>query len=59
MAVIGKDKRGSGSKQNVGRKPTPYKTKTLYVRGVPEDIFDLCASLVDAEVQKYKLLNKC
>lgn len=57
MAIIGKDLRGSGSKKNVGRKPLYYKTKTVYKK-VPESIHDLCCSLVDAEIQKYKLLNK-
>lgn len=54
MAIKGKDLRGSGSKQNVGRKKTPYDTKTLYVRGVPIEIYDLCRSLVDAEKLKFK-----
>jgi len=49
-----KDLRGSGSKENVGRKSTPYETKTLYKRGVPIQIHDLCLSLVDAEVLKWK-----
>lgn len=46
--------RGSGSKKNVGRKKTPYKTKTLYKRGIPLEIYDICLSLVDAELLKFK-----
>lgn len=55
MAISGKDLRGSGDKSNVGRKATPFKTKTLSMRGVPEELHDLCRSLVDAEVQRFKL----
>lgn len=58
MATKGKDLRGSGDKTNVGRKKRPYKVKTVY-KEVPEDIHDLCCSLVDAEVLKWRLLNKC
>lgn len=58
MAIIGKDLRGSGNKKNVGRKSLPYASKKIY-KNVPEEIYDLCLSLIDAEVQKYKLLNKC
>ncbi|MBC7524803.1 MAG: hypothetical protein H7239_10225 [Flavobacterium sp.] len=47
-------KRGSGSKINVGRKKTPYITKTIHKRGIPTDIYDLCMSLVDAECLKFK-----
>lgn len=54
MAIKGKDLRGSGSKESVGRKRTPYEAKTLYVRGVPLEIHDLCRSLVDAEKLKFK-----
>lgn len=57
MAIQGKDLRGSGSKENVGRKPIKYKTKILYKR-IPESIYDLCASLVDAEKQKFILKNR-
>lgn len=52
-----KRKPGSGSKKNVGRKPLAYETKTVYKK-VPESIHDLCCSLIDAEIQKYKLKNK-
>lgn len=58
MATKGKDLRGSGDKSNVGRRKRTYEVKTVY-RTVPEDIHDLCCSLVDAEVLKWKLLNKC
>lgn len=49
-----KDLRGSGSKENVGRKKNPYITKTLSKRGIPIEIYDICLSLVDAEVLKFK-----
>lgn len=58
MAIFGKDLRGSGSKENVGRKAMAEKVKKIQ-RKVPEDIYDLCLLLIDAEIQKYKLLNKC
>jgi hypothetical protein len=52
-----KDGRGSGSKLNVGRKKLTYETKTVYKK-VPKTIHDLCCSLIEAEVQKYKNLIK-
>ena len=52
------EKRGSGSKENVGRKKTPYITKTLSKRGIPIEIYDICLSLVDAEVLKFKNMKK-
>lgn len=52
-----KDGRGSGSKKNVGRKKLTYETKILYKK-VPESIHNLCCSLVDAEILKYKLKIK-
>ena len=48
-----KDLRGSGSKENVGRKPRPYAFKRIS-KEVPESIYDLCLSLIDAEVLKFK-----
>lgn len=57
MAIIGKDLRGSGKKDNVGRKTLPYVSKKIY-KNVPADIYDICLSLIDAEVLKYKMLNK-
>jgi|LakMenEpi03Aug12_release.lakeMendotaPanAssembly.Ray.scaffolds.fasta_scaffold4645007_1 hypothetical protein len=57
MAIIGKDLRGSGSKINVGRKPLPYVSKKI-CKNVPEKIYDLCMSLIDAEILKWKLKNK-
>jgi hypothetical protein len=45
--------RGSGSKENVGRKKTPYITKRIN-KTVPAEIYDLCLSLVDAECLKFK-----
>lgn len=56
MAIKGKDLRGSGSKENVGRKKRPYIAKVVYKK-VPEEIHDLCCSLIDAEILKYKLKN--
>jgi len=46
-------KRGSGSKENVGRHKLTYKTKRIN-KTVPEAIFDLCLSLIDAECLKFK-----
>lgn len=51
------DLRGSGSKENVGRRKLTYVSKPIY-RRVPLEIYDYCLSLIDAEVQKYKLKNK-
>ena len=55
---IKKDLRGSGSKKNVGRKKTPYPTKILYKKGVPIEIYDMCLSIIDAEILKFKLKLK-
>ena len=52
------EKRGSGSKENVGRKKTPYITKTIYKRGIPLEIYDLCLSIIDAELLKFKSKQK-
>jgi hypothetical protein len=46
-------KKGSGSKENVGRHSLTYKTKRIS-KTVPEAIFDLCLSLIDAEILKFK-----
>lgn len=46
-------KKGSGSKENVGRHKLPYKTKRIN-KTVPEFIHDLCLSLLDAEILKFK-----
>lgn len=48
-----KNKRGSGSKENVGRTHNIYTSKRLD-KMLPEDIRDKCASIVDAELLKYK-----
>lgn len=48
-----KNKRGSGSKENVGRTHNIYTSKRLD-KMLPEDISDKCASIVDAELLKYK-----
>jgi hypothetical protein len=54
------DMRGkTGSKENVGRKPITYEKKTLYKKNVPLEVYDLCKSLVDAEILKWRLKNKC
>lgn len=53
MAIIGKDLRGSGSKENVGRKKNTYEIKKIQKK-VPLHIYDLCLSLIDAEVLKFK-----
>lgn len=58
MAIIGKDKRGSGSKENVGRKTLPYESKKI-CKNVPKDVYKSCMSLIDTEVSKWKTLNKC
>lgn len=42
-------------KQKLGRPPRDYETRVLYKRGIPIEIYDLCLSLVDAELLKYKL----
>ena len=49
-----KRKRGSGSKENVGRQKLTYKTKRIN-KTVPADIYDLCLSLIDAECLKFKI----
>ena len=54
----GKDMRGSGSKENVGRNKLPYNRKKIS-KNVPDEVYDKCISLIDAEVLKWKLLNKC
>lgn len=56
MATKGKDLRGSGSKDNVGRKRRPYPVKAIN-KEVPLEIRDLCLSLIDAEILKWKLEN--
>ena len=48
-----KDLRGSGSKENVGRKKLTY-TTTLIRKAVPTEIYDKCLSLIDAEKLKFK-----
>lgn len=50
-------KKGSGSKENVGAKKLTYETKRIN-KTVPECIHDLCLSLLDAEILKFKLKNK-
>lgn len=45
--------KGSGNKENVGRKPLPYPVKRI-MKVVPESIYDKCLSLIDAEVLKFK-----
>lgn len=45
--------KGSGSKENVGRHKLPYKTKRLH-KTVPFEIYDLCLSLLEAEIFKFK-----
>lgn len=49
------DNRG-GKRENSGAKKLTYVSKTIFKR-VPEEIHDYCLSLIDAEVQKYKLKN--
>lgn len=49
-----KDLRGSGSKENVGRKPNPENYKTLQVRGVPPEIYEECRSFVKDKIKDYK-----
>ena len=46
-------KKGSGSKENVGRKSLTYKTKRIH-KVVPLEVYDLCMSLIDAEILKFK-----
>jgi hypothetical protein len=50
-------KKGSGSKENVGRHSLTYKTKRIG-KTVPESIYNLCLSLIDAECLKFKLKMK-
>jgi hypothetical protein len=47
-------KKGSGSKENVGRHKLQYNTKRLN-KTVPAEIYDLCLSLIDAECLKFKI----
>lgn len=47
------DKRGTGSKENVGRKKNTYETKQIQ-KTVPLSIYDKCLSLIDAELLKFK-----
>lgn len=56
MAYTGKDLRGSGSKENVGRHKNPYDSKKI-CKNVPADVYDTCLSLIDAEVLKFKIKN--
>ena len=48
-----KRKKGSGSKENVGRKHLPYSIKQIR-KSVPNAIYDKCLSLIDAELLKFK-----
>jgi len=57
MNTIRKNLKGSGSKENVGRKQNPYVSKKI-CKNVPADVYDLCMSLIDAEVLKFKLKIK-
>ena len=50
--------RGSGSKENVGRKSLTYKTKRIH-KVVPIEVYDLCMSLLDAEILKFKSKMNC
>ena len=45
--------RGSGSKENVGRHKLTYQTKRIH-KVVPIEVYDLCMSLIDAEILKFK-----
>ena len=48
-----KRKKGSGSKENVGRHPLSYNTKRIN-KTVPEAIYQACLSLIEAEFLKFK-----
>ena len=50
-------KRGSGSKENVGRKSLPYSVSQIR-KSVPTEIYDKCLSLIDAEMLKFKNYEK-
>lgn len=52
-----KDGRGSGSKEKVGRKKLTYIPKIVYKKVHP-DIYDICLSVINSEIQKFKLKNK-
>lgn len=56
MAIKGKDLRGSGSKENVGRKSRPYPVKNLH-KEVPEEILDSCKEAVDKIYSQWKREN--
>jgi len=51
-----KRKRGSGSKENVGRHSLTYERKRIS-KTVPEPIYDMCLSIIDAEILKFKNNN--
>ena len=48
-----KRKKGSGSKENVGRKSRPYAFKRIS-KEVPEAIYTRCIEFIEEEVSKFK-----
>lgn len=50
------DLRGSGSKENVGRKENNYTSKRV-AKIVPEPVHGLCNALIDQTVDSWKLIQ--
>jgi len=48
-----KRKKGSGSKENVGRHALSYKTIRIN-KTVPEAVYKTCLSLIEDEILKFK-----
>lgn len=53
-----KRKRGSGSKDNVGRHKLPFENKPLVKRGVPLAVHAECLKAVKVIVERFKLTGK-
>lgn len=53
-----KRKRGSGSKDNVGRQKLPFEHKLLVKRGVPLAVHDECLAAIKIIVERFKLTGK-
>lgn len=55
---IFKRKRGSGSKDNVGRHKLPFEHKVLVKRGVPLAVYSECLEAIKVITERFKLTGK-
>ncbi len=53
-----KRKRGSGSKENVGRPKLPFENKVLVKRGVPLAVYSECLEDIKVITERFKLTGK-